>query len=153
MGISRSPTCSARRARSAGKGVSQWTSPFVTRAVVRFRTGTSVSSGDRLTTAANRSSDAGPPATWSTPPGRRSADLLHRDRHVADAERHLHDMVRDLLAEAAAAGAVRDDVAPDELASYCLHALSAAGSLPSKAAIRRLVTVTVAGLRAGTNST
>src|SRR5215212_6500884 len=40
-----------------------------------------------------------------------------------------------------------DDVAPDELASYCLHALAAASSLPSKAAVRRLVTVTVAGLR------
>src|SRR6266540_2821008 len=35
----------------------------------------------------------------------------------------------------------RDDVAPDELASYCLHALTAASSLPSQAAIRRLVTV------------
>jgi hypothetical protein len=56
-------------------------------------------------------------------------------------------MVRDLLAEAAATGAVRNDVAPDELASYCLHALAAAGSLPSKAAVRRLVTITLAGLR------
>ena len=34
-----------------------------------------------------------------------------------------------------------------ELASYCLHALAAASSLPSAAAIRRLVTVTLAGLR------
>jgi hypothetical protein len=33
-----------------------------------------------------------------------------------------------------------------ELASYCLHALTAAGTLPSKAAVRRLVTVTLAGL-------
>jgi hypothetical protein len=38
-------------------------------------------------------------------------------------------------------------VAPDELASHCLHALAAAGSLPSKSAVRRLVTVTLAGLR------
>jgi hypothetical protein len=44
-------------------------------------------------------------------------------------------------------GDLRDDVAPDELASYCLHARSAASSLPSKAAARRLVTVTLAGLR------
>ena len=64
------------------------------------------------------------------------AALLHRDEQVAQAQRQLRDMVRDLLAEAAATGAVRDDVAPDELASYCLHALAAASSLPSKAAVR-----------------
>jgi hypothetical protein len=51
------------------------------------------------------------------------------------------------LIEAAENGNLRDDVAPDELASYCLHALAAAGSLPSEAAVRRLVTVTLAGLR------
>ncbi len=56
-------------------------------------------------------------------------------------------MVRDLLTEAAAAGAVRDDVAPDELASFCLHALGAASALRSKAAVRRLVSVTLAGIR------
>ncbi len=56
-------------------------------------------------------------------------------------------MVRQLLSEAAATGHVRGDVAPDELASYCLHALAAASSLPSKAAVRRLVSVTLAGLR------
>jgi hypothetical protein len=42
-------------------------------------------------------------------------------------------MIRDLLTEGAETGDLRDDVAPDELASYCLHALAAAGSLPSKA--------------------
>jgi AcrR family transcriptional regulator len=35
---------------------------------------------------------------------------------------------------------------PAELASYCLHALAAAASLPSKAAVHRLVAVTLAGL-------
>jgi AcrR family transcriptional regulator len=74
--------------------------------------------------------------------------FLHRDEHVARAQRQLRDMVRDLLAEAAKAGHLRDDVAPDELAGYCLHALQAAGGLSSKAAVRRLVTVTLAGLRA-----
>ncbi len=34
-----------------------------------------------------------------------------------------------------------------ELASYCLHALTAAGALRSDAAVRRLVDVTTAGLR------
>jgi AcrR family transcriptional regulator len=75
------------------------------------------------------------------------AAFLHRDEQVARAQLQLRAMVRDLLAEAAATGAVRNDVAPDELASYCLHALAAAGSLPSKAAVRRLVTITLTGLR------
>ncbi len=72
--------------------------------------------------------------------------FFHRDEQVARAQQQLRDMIRDLLTEAAETGAFRDDVAPDELASYCLHALTAAGSVPSKAAVRRLVTVTVAGL-------
>jgi AcrR family transcriptional regulator len=71
----------------------------------------------------------------------------HGGGHVARARHHLLAFLRDLLAEAAAAGDVRDDVAPGELASYCLHALAAAGSLPSEAAVRRLVAVTLAGLR------
>ena len=73
--------------------------------------------------------------------------LLHRGEHVARAQQQLSDLIRDLLTEAAETGHVRGDVPPDELATYCLHALGAAGSLPSKAAVRRLVTVTLAGLR------
>jgi hypothetical protein len=42
---------------------------------------------------------------------------------------------------------VRSDVPPGELAVYCINALNGAGSLPSKAAVERLVTVTLAGLR------
>ena len=75
------------------------------------------------------------------------AALLHRDERVARAQQHLTDIIRDLLTEGAQTGDVRGDIAPDELASYCLHALTAASSLPSKAAVRRLVTVTLAGLR------
>jgi hypothetical protein len=56
-------------------------------------------------------------------------------------------VVTALVGDGAAAGAIRDDVAPAELASFCLHALTAAGSLASKAAVRRLVGVTLAGLR------
>jgi hypothetical protein len=55
-------------------------------------------------------------------------------------------LFRDLLTEGAATREVRDDVAPGELASYCLHALTAASSLPSRAAVRRLVTVILSGL-------
>jgi len=75
------------------------------------------------------------------------AAFLHQDEHVSRAQKQLHAFVRDLIAEAAKAGDLRGDVAPDELASYCLHALMAAGNLPSKAAIHRLVTITLAGLR------
>ena len=75
------------------------------------------------------------------------AAFLHQGEHVAKAQDHLRHFARDLLREAAEIGAVRDDVAPDELANYCLHALTAASTLPSKAGVRRLVAVTLAGLR------
>jgi AcrR family transcriptional regulator len=75
------------------------------------------------------------------------AALVHRGGHVDRAQQQLSEFIGDLLTEGAETGDVRDDVAPDELASYCLHALTAASSLPSKAAVHRLVTVTLAGLR------
>jgi AcrR family transcriptional regulator len=83
--------------------------------------------------------------------GQHNAELaafLHRGEQLARAQQQLRHMIRDLVTEVAETGDLRDDVAPDELASYCLHALAAAGSLPTKAAVRRLVTVTLAGLRA-----
>lgn len=73
--------------------------------------------------------------------------FLHGDRQVPRAQQQVHQMIRELLTEAAEIGEVRDDVSPAELASYCVHALVAASGLPSKAAIRRLVSVTLAGLR------
>ena len=79
--------------------------------------------------------------------GSELAALLHRGKHVAQAQLHLRNFMRDLLTEAAAAGDVRKDVAPAELAVYCLRALSAANDMPSKAAVQRLVDVTLAGLR------
>jgi AcrR family transcriptional regulator len=72
---------------------------------------------------------------------------LHRAAHVASAQQQLRELVRDLVASAATAGPVRGDVAADELAAFCLHALAAAAGLPSKAAVQRLVQVTLAGLR------
>jgi AcrR family transcriptional regulator len=80
------------------------------------------------------------------------AAFLHRDRQIPRAEQQLRAMIRDLLTEGAESGDLRDDIAPDELASYCLHALAAAGSLQSKAAVRRLVTVILAGLRPPTSA-
>lgn len=81
--------------------------------------------------------------------GRRGTEelstLLHRTDTVARAQQQLIDLFRDLLTEAAKTGHIRDDVASDELASYCLHALTSAGDLPSEAAVRRLVAVTLDG--------
>ncbi|MFC4950996.1 TetR/AcrR family transcriptional regulator [Pseudonocardia sp. GCM10023141] len=82
--------------------------------------------------------------------GRHGGDVgafLHRSEHVVRAQQELHEFVRNLLADAARTGKLRDDVAPDELATYCLHALGGAGSLPSAASVHRLVAVTMNGLR------
>ncbi len=75
------------------------------------------------------------------------AALLHQDAQVARTQDQVHEMIRGLLTEAAQNGDVRDDVTPDELASYCVHALAGASRQRSKAAVRRLVTVTLDGLR------
>ena len=82
--------------------------------------------------------------------GRHGADLsalLHQGEHVAQAQQQVIDLIARLVAEAAATGEVRDDLPPDELARYCLHALTAAGGVPSEAAVGRLVEVTRSGLR------
>lgn len=75
------------------------------------------------------------------------AGLVHQGQHIAQTEHQLSQFLRDLLADGVTAGAVRDDVAPHELVYYCLSALAAAARLPSKAAVHRLVMVTLAGLR------
>jgi len=74
--------------------------------------------------------------------------LLHRDPAVTRAQDRLREIVRDLIARGAKAKRFRRDVAPDELARYCLHALAAASELSSKVAVRRLVDVTLSALRA-----
>jgi AcrR family transcriptional regulator len=75
------------------------------------------------------------------------AALHHGDR-MASHQRRLQELFATLLSEAAAAGAVRRDVPPDELANYCLHALSAAADAGSNAATSRLISVVLAGLTA-----
>ncbi len=112
---------------------------------------------ERLAEVRNRAGDAGERLgavleayalrTRERPNYTELAPLVHRGEHLAEAQRRLSDFIRDLLTEAAETGQIRDDVAPDELASYCLHALAAAGSLRSRAAVGRLVMVTLAGLR------
>lgn len=84
--------------------------------------------------------------------GRHSAELiarLHSSEDATIAQRQLVSLIQDLLAEAAGACHDRDDIAPEELAGYCLHALAAAGDLSSEVAVCRLVRVVVAGLKPG----
>jgi hypothetical protein len=81
--------------------------------------------------------------------GTELAALLHRGEHVAKAEQRLAKFIRDVLIEGAETGDIRDDVAPDELTAYCLHALTAASRMRTSAAVRRLVAVILDGLRSG----
>jgi AcrR family transcriptional regulator len=76
------------------------------------------------------------------------APVLHSRRQVATAEQQLHRLVSTAIRDAAKDGTVRADISPDELATYSLNALAAAATLPSKAAVMRLVAVTLAGMRA-----
>lgn len=75
------------------------------------------------------------------------AALLHRDNKVVHAEHQLRGLVREMILEGVLEGTIRDDVGADELAGYCVYALAGAGAMGSKAAVRRLVAVTMAGLR------
>ena len=74
--------------------------------------------------------------------------FVHQGAAISDAEKKLKKLFGDLLAECQAIGEVRDDIIGDELATYCLHALSAAASLRSEAATKRLVAVTLSALEA-----
>ena len=73
--------------------------------------------------------------------------FLHGDSRVARAESEVRDLIRRSVMDAISSGDVRADVTPDELVNYCLHALAAARRVRTKAAVRRLVMVTLAGMR------
>ena len=73
--------------------------------------------------------------------------FLHGDEQVTRAEGSLRALMRGLLEEGAGRGEIRHDVPADELVTYCLASLAASKDLPTKAAVRRLVEVTLAGLR------
>ncbi|WP_248965623.1 TetR/AcrR family transcriptional regulator [Sphaerisporangium perillae] len=82
--------------------------------------------------------------------GRHGGELstpLHRGEHVDRARQRLHRFVQDLITEGAKAGDLRVDVSADELTCYCLHALTAAGTLATPDAVHRLVAITLTGLR------
>jgi AcrR family transcriptional regulator len=73
--------------------------------------------------------------------------LVHGSQQLARAHARLEHMVKDLLAQAVRSGDVREDVPVGELTRYCLHALAAAGTAPSKAAARRVAVLTSSSLR------
>ena len=75
------------------------------------------------------------------------AALLHQGEHVTRAHAHLQELVTTVLREAAQRGEVRDDIPAGEMAAYCLHALTAAAGLPSRAALDRLIEITLTGVR------
>ena len=72
---------------------------------------------------------------------------LHRAREVQQPERQLGDLLASLVAEAAAAGAVRTDMPARELASFCVHALTAAADMGSASAGESLVELVWAALK------
>ena len=76
------------------------------------------------------------------------ADLLHGGGHAAQALDHLSAFVAAIIAEAAAAGEVRHDVPPSELATFCLAAMAGARNFGSDAAVSRLVALTYDALGA-----
>ena len=74
--------------------------------------------------------------------------VLHRHQPTDQSQAKLVAIFADLINEAAAAGAVRRDVPPGELAAYCLSALEAGSTAASQAALDRLVEVVQTGLAA-----
>jgi AcrR family transcriptional regulator len=74
------------------------------------------------------------------------ATLLHGSDQVAEAQHRLHRLISEIIRQAAQERSIRNDVAPAELATYCLHALTAASRLSSSVAVRRLVDVVLSGL-------
>jgi hypothetical protein len=74
--------------------------------------------------------------------------VLRNSEAATRGYQQLTQMLRNVIAEAAKRGRVRKDVSPEELASFCVNALAGAHTVSSMAAVRRLVSVTIAGLRA-----
>ncbi len=73
------------------------------------------------------------------------ASFLHRGAHFTHAQEQVNALIRDLIVEGVAAGAVRSDLPPDELVGFCMRALTAAKS-PTKEVVLRLVLVILDGL-------
>jgi AcrR family transcriptional regulator len=72
--------------------------------------------------------------------------LLHHDEKTDPLRHQLHDLLTNLIADAAHSGSIRRDIPASELASYCLHALAAASDIKTAGQRRRLVEVVRGGL-------
>jgi AcrR family transcriptional regulator len=72
---------------------------------------------------------------------------VHRQSAVESAEAQVRRLMQDLIQAAVDVGALADVGTADELASYCVHALGAAGEMPSEDSVARLVAITLAGLQ------
>lgn len=72
--------------------------------------------------------------------------LVHTPDLVSGAEGEIFTLFEGLLTEAIASGDVLVKLSPSEQAVYVIHALGAAESLPSDAAVGRLVRLTLAAL-------
>lgn len=83
-------------------------------------------------------------------PSTELAAMLHTDSHVSHAQEHLQAFIKDLISTAAEHKQARADIPPQELATYCLHALGAARDLTSRAAVKRLLQLTLAALQGPT---
>ncbi|MBZ5736399.1 TetR/AcrR family transcriptional regulator [Nocardioides sp. TRM66260-LWL] len=79
------------------------------------------------------------------PRGGELATLLHQGAHLEQAEQQVLDLFAEAITSAVEAGAVRGDVAPADLARYCLYALAAPGGSEASGAV--LVPVVLAGLQ------
>ena len=71
---------------------------------------------------------------------------MHQDGHAGRARHNLLAFLAELIQQGADAAVFRPDVAPEELAAFCLHALDAAPGLNSPEAVLRLVNVTLDAL-------
>ena len=72
--------------------------------------------------------------------------LVHRGPAIADAERRLRHVFGELIDEAAGEDLVRTDVGREELAAYCLHAVSAAVEASDPEQLEHLVRLVLDGL-------
>jgi len=72
--------------------------------------------------------------------------VLQHAHDVLQPERQLRKLLTGLVAQAAAEGAVRTDVPPRELASFCVHALTATADADSAPAAERVVDLVWAGI-------
>jgi AcrR family transcriptional regulator len=71
---------------------------------------------------------------------------MHGARHVGRAELHVAALLRQLITECVSSGKVRSDVPPAELARFCMGALTASRAARSRPALKRLLSLIMAGL-------